>query len=707
MSDTGLPPSSGTPLPPLPPQAARGEYAVRIESIEASLRNITQPVHLEGRVIAHNEDGTVRIRTEKGDIDIRLPPARAAALKDGQSVEIDIPPGNPPRQAILRPETSVPAAQNLPDARRPLPQAAPSTTFPDTTDTATKPPERLLREISLQEHISAPSAHPSSKPALLKERDIVRIAPLTQEQTLQIIQLTADPAKTITAQISRPALQPQSYLPSLVLPQKTSAKTLLQILKTPVLAKPPILPGSENARAAPNSPLFSATNLSTPQDENIPIPPSLRQDPPSISENQIIQTKLPQPALTQHYLPFNQTQPTSGNVLTIAFIASPSQPAFDARIVNIAPPTAQLVAPSEATEKPQTSPLFFSPPDNLHLTAQAHDFFTPVIKNNTEAASQKTVFISDNSPVTLKAHFIGILPDNNKTPVFSMPHLEGENPVLFSLPATESSALVPGTTITLTPLPASPATFTSAPTNTEFHALPTPPWTLFSGFDWPVFDDLFRIIPQSLTAAAAPSAQTSLHATAIPAPAHPAQLPATALLFIAAVRAGDVTGWLGEKTIDALRRAGREDMIGRISRDFAGLSKTDSDPVSQDWRALALPLQWDNEIQKMMIYYRHGHNKDQDDNKEGSKKDTRFILEFSPPRMGTVQLDGLCRGKKLDLILRTQKHLSPSMQQNLRRLWLEALEQTGMSGELSFQGKPEKFIKIDMATPVTSQNVSA
>jgi hypothetical protein len=68
-------------------------------------------------------------------------------------------------------------------------------------------------------------------------------------------------------------------------------------------------------------------------------------------------------------------------------------------------------------------------------------------------------------------------------------------------------------------------------------------------------------------------------------------------------------------------------------------------------------------------------------------------------RMGVVQLDGLHRpaakDSKLDLIVRTGAPLSQTMQQSMRRTYVRVLEQTGHSGEMSFQHRPEQFVRVD------------
>jgi len=66
--------------------------------------------------------------------------------------------------------------------------------------------------------------------------------------------------------------------------------------------------------------------------------------------------------------------------------------------------------------------------------------------------------------------------------------------------------------------------------------------------------------------------------------------------------------------------------------------------------------------------------------------------------MGKVQLDGLYRGGigkgRLDLALRTEAPFTQAMKMEMRRIYVDALEGAGVSGELSFQNNPESWVTI-------------
>ncbi|MCD8562757.1 MAG: hypothetical protein LRY54_01560 [Alphaproteobacteria bacterium] len=69
-------------------------------------------------------------------------------------------------------------------------------------------------------------------------------------------------------------------------------------------------------------------------------------------------------------------------------------------------------------------------------------------------------------------------------------------------------------------------------------------------------------------------------------------------------------------------------------------------------------------------------------------------MDLSLSQIGRVQLDGYCRGKSFDLILRTDEPFSATARQSMRALYHGALEWEGLSGDLGFQNKPEQWVKI-------------
>ena len=65
--------------------------------------------------------------------------------------------------------------------------------------------------------------------------------------------------------------------------------------------------------------------------------------------------------------------------------------------------------------------------------------------------------------------------------------------------------------------------------------------------------------------------------------------------------------------------------------------------------------------------------------------------------MGPVQLDGLFKPARLDLVVRTETGLSDPMRQVMRQTYAEALRAFELTGELSFQNEKESFVKIIQA----------
>lgn len=244
------------------------------------------------------------------------------------------------------------------------------------------------------------------------------------------------------------------------------------------------------------------------------------------------------------------------------------------------------------------------------------------------------------------------------------------------------TSTAPGTPISLTPIhPASVPLLSIAP-------LPVPPPLLFAAETWPVLQDVLT----ALSSLAPQAAQSFVNM--LPNPAAPQNLAPTALFFIAAVRAGDVEGWLGGRAVDALRRSGRGDLLSRLSQEMSSLSRAASEPAGQDWKALSLPLSWQDQLFKVPVYFRQ--DQDSRGGREGEKGHTRFIINLDLSRMGKIQMDALyLKGaKRFDLILRTEKSFTRAMEEEMRVLFIEALEEVSLTGSLIFQTGADKWVTV-------------
>ena len=180
--------------------------------------------------------------------------------------------------------------------------------------------------------------------------------------------------------------------------------------------------------------------------------------------------------------------------------------------------------------------------------------------------------------------------------------------------------------------------------------------------------------------------------TLVPRP--DAQLAANVLFFLAALRGGDIRSWLGEEPSRALQRH-KPDLLSRLSDEFRILGRMAEEPVSGDWRIAVVPFNSGEELKQIRVFMRR-HGSQEDEDGDGGDQGTRFIVDVELSRLGRLQLDGLVRGgnKRLDLIVRSTTMLPAHMRDEIRRIFQDACEVTGITGGTTFQCTPPDFIEI-------------
>lgn len=236
--------------------------------------------------------------------------------------------------------------------------------------------------------------------------------------------------------------------------------------------------------------------------------------------------------------------------------------------------------------------------------------------------------------------------------------------------------LATGMTILLTPAPEADA---AAP-------MAGLPLAADQASDWPAMQDLTRAL-----AAIGPASAD--HIALLPNLAMPAPiLAATVLLFVAAVRNGDLSTWLGSRGVDALRRNGGADLLAKLGGEVRRAGDEAARPNTDDWHPFPLPLFQDGAVGKAMVWYRRNDAEDAKD--ETGKRQTRFVMDIDLSRMGPVQLDGLAKSDRIDLIVRTRAPLGATMRQTMRQKYQGALDRLNWGGDLNFQDAPEKFIRF-------------
>lgn len=194
-----------------------------------------------------------------------------------------------------------------------------------------------------------------------------------------------------------------------------------------------------------------------------------------------------------------------------------------------------------------------------------------------------------------------------------------------------------------------------------------------------------------LAAASSPAAS---QLTAPPIPQANSSLASNILFFLSALRGGDVSRWMDDQSLKHLMQD-RPDATNRLSEEFAQLSRAFNDGPNTDWRTALIPFFNGAHLEQVQMHLRGQSGKQ--DNEGGSKETARFLIDVQLSRLGRIQLDGLIKdkGKKFDLIVRTEAPLSRIMRKDISGIFVELVEATGLQGGLVFQAD-NKFLEVPM-----------
>ena len=176
-----------------------------------------------------------------------------------------------------------------------------------------------------------------------------------------------------------------------------------------------------------------------------------------------------------------------------------------------------------------------------------------------------------------------------------------------------------------------------------------------------------------------------------------AQLGVTLLFFLAALRGGDVRNWLGERTSRTLEAAGRGELLQRLGGEMASVARQASEPLPGDWRAYSLPLYQDGDLTAARLLVRHRGADDAGGLADGERGGRRFLIDVELSRLGPLQLDGMLKVPRLDLVLRSHRAFPGEDRRTMSRLFADACETCGLGGALSFQPGGQGWVQVASA----------
>lgn len=207
-------------------------------------------------------------------------------------------------------------------------------------------------------------------------------------------------------------------------------------------------------------------------------------------------------------------------------------------------------------------------------------------------------------------------------------------------------------------------------------------------FRWPALESALEILRgfDAPLAEALTSGQGNGPALPSPGP----RLASSLLFFLAALNGGDPGEWLsslaGGQFARALEERGRNPLLRQLAADLGQMGRlTDS---SGDWRLLAIPFADGHQVHPLRLFLRRDRHGSRDSDQERETA-TRFVFEVELTRIGDLQMDGLVRGKRFDLILRTRRPLSPIMQRDIAEIFQAANAAAGIEGQMVFQASSD------------------
>ncbi len=679
---SGLPPAA---IAAATARARIQDIAVRLIALPDSLRNNPQALSLSGIVKGQTPEGYVQVETERGIINILL--KDRGNLPAGQKIEIEIPAGRSPAQAAIRSQTPT-------QTSTPPPVQPPRLELPIDQNQIPNAGVKLDRPTSIKQNDLADALS-----SITPEENIRLSAPLAAGQIVRLIPISAMPQ---TAQlIQNPALMtPEELFINLLnmigeaidLPVETR-RNLTQLLgRIDISSLLPMsgeeLPATKQAQldaafqklsqaidlplntklqnaALPNSqpPVF--INPAKPIDvqilafQNGNFQAALSQaqsgqTPPLIAKDFVV---LPQPAATaqipptpQITIPSNATLPTGDTDVALQGSIQP------APVAPQAAPTTQMSVPAS----PQPNPAIGQPAPQATIPPQPQ----PVI------LGQVVSFTAQGQPIVSLA-----LPGSSQ-------------PVNYAVQFVANN-VIEGSPVIVSPLPA---------------AAPKPqagfvPFAIGAGQNLQSWsqNEIWESFQNLITATNHINPQAAQMMTQmLPSPAQPQNMGALSLFFLAMMRSGDLDTWIDPPTIDLLKANNKIDILRALAGDSAMTTRLEAAPLPNDWKATIIPFWYGQQVHKLPVYYKSWSEENDESVENGRRKKMRFMFELNLSRMGKVQVDGFMKQEKLDMIMRTKATISNPMQEALRKLYYKAMDRSNLSGEITFQFKPEQWVHVEM-----------
>ena len=206
--------------------------------------------------------------------------------------------------------------------------------------------------------------------------------------------------------------------------------------------------------------------------------------------------------------------------------------------------------------------------------------------------------------------------------------------------------------------------------------------TILETREWKSLNDTIEFLSQTNAAIAKQAANSAI-------PRLDSAFTANVLYFLAALRGVDIRGLFGDAPIRFLQRS-QPNLFKTLSDEFQNIVRLADDSTTNDWRIIPIPLIAGGKIEQIQLFMK---NRGRQIKSEDSA--VRFVVDINLSSLGQLQLDGLLNENKknFELIIRTLKALTPSIEKTITSIFLNASEISGKTGGLTFKSSPPDFVK--------------
>jgi len=188
----------------------------------------------------------------------------------------------------------------------------------------------------------------------------------------------------------------------------------------------------------------------------------------------------------------------------------------------------------------------------------------------------------------------------------------------------------------------------------------------------------------------------------LPGIENPARMTTGMIFFLAAIGAKTPARiWLGPDITRRLEQAGQEKLLQKLDNDMQRIFRLGTTTTApNDWRPALLPLHIGGDVTAIPILTRQVRD-DRPDGENGAEREgedrdktTRFIVELDLSQFGQIQLDGLLKDQKLNIIIRAGIKLPPTMKASMTDMFTTALDISGYRGDLQFRDNSPPDISV-------------